>query len=553
MKTNTSLIMTLLLAAANAFSQPTVRDVRSAAGNLPPNLPGYGIARGSLISIAGTTASDPQTAAFPLQTSLNGVSIKIAVGGQEVDAFPVSISASRILALVPSQTPTGTGKVRVTDASGTTALDVTIVERNFGIFTQKALSGTAGAAYALNLANSANTSNSLTQPAMPGQQIAILGSGAGVTTQDETNAVSAESLTGDFQLFIGGKLAKIISTGRSGVGIDGLTLPAGLSGIDWIKAEVPAGVGGCRISVAAVTDGARTSNFATISVSPDGATCSDPGFLSSNDINALPASGSYNIGSISLSRLTISLASPLGNIDLNTDTAAASFQRLDVSDYSSSAGGSYISIGSCFVIYGTQDGSNLDNIPVPTLLDAGAAITLRGPKGSAVLVRNPTGDYAPVTAIGSSSSMFPSQGTPFADAGAFTADNGSGGVDVQGFTANLNNPIPFTWANADAIISVQRSQGVGITWTGGASDATVIIGGFTGNAMINASFFCYEKASAGKFQVPAAVTLALPVSGGEGQGALLVLSSTFSRFTAPGLDQGIFASSGGSLKTLSFK
>ena len=553
MKTNKSLIMTLLLAAASAFSQPTLRDIRSAAGNLPPSLPGYGIARGSLISIAGTIASDPQTAGFPLQTSLNGVSIKIAVGGQEVDAFPVSISASRILALVPSQTPTGAGKVRVTDASGTTTLDVTIVERNFGIFAQKALADAAGAAYALNLTNSASSLNSLTQPAMPGQQIAILGSGAGVTTQDETNAVGAESLTGDFQLFIGGKLAKIISTGRSGVGIDGLNLPAGLSGIDWIQAEVPAGVGGCRISVVAVTDSARTSNFATISVSPDGATCSDPGFLSSNDINALPATGSYSVGAISMSRLTISLASPLGNIDLNTDTAAVSFQRMDVSDYRSSAGGSYISIGSCFVTYATQDGSNLDNIPVPTLLDAGAAITLKGPKGSAVLVRNPTGDYASVSAIGSSSPFFPSQGTPFADAGVFTADNGSGGVDVQGFTANLNNPIPFTWTNADAITSVQRPQGVGVTWTGGASDANVIIGGFSSNDKVNALFLCYEKASAGKFQVPAAVTLAMPVSGGDGQGGLLVLSSTYSRFSAPGLDQGVFASSGGSLKTLNFK
>lgn len=552
MKTNRSLITTLLL-ASSAFSQPTLRDIRSAAGNLPPSLPSYGIARGSLISIAGSSAGDPQTAGFPLQTSLGGISIKIAVGGQEVDALPVSISASRILALIPSQTPTGAGQVRVTDASGTTALDVIIVERNFGIFTQKALADTAGAAYALNLTNSANTLNSLTQPAMPGQQIAILGSGAGVTTQDETNSVGAESLTGDFQLFIGGKLAKIISTGRSGVGIDGLNLPAGLSGIDWIKAEVPAGVSGCRISVAAVTDSARSSNFATISISPDGTTCSDAGFLSSNDINALPATGTYSVGAISMSRLSISIASPIGNLDLNTDTAVATFQRLDVSDYRSSAGGSFISIGSCFVTYATQDGSNADNIPVPTLLDAGAAITLKGPKGSAVLARNPTGDYASVSAIGYNSTLIPSQGTPFADAGAFTADNGSGGVDVQGFTANLNNPTPLNWTNADAITSVQRSQGVTITWTGGASDANLIIGGFSGNDKVNASFFCYEKASAGRFQVPSAVTLAMPVSGGDGQGGLLVLSSTYSRFSAPGLDQGVFASSGGSLKALLFK
>jgi len=496
---------------------------------------------------------DPQTAAFPLSTTLNGISIKIAVGGQEVDAFPVSISASRIVALVPSQTPAGAGKVRVSDAGGTTELDVTIVDRNFAIFASKSAITNVGGAYALNLSDAGNTANTLTQPAMSGQQIAVLGSGAGATDQDESNPVSAQNLPGDFQLYIGGKLANILATGRSGTGIDALDLPAGLSGVDWIKAEVPTGVSGCRVSVVAITDGARVSNYATISVSPDGTTCSDPGFLTSDDINAIPTSGSYNVGSIAMSRFTLSIASPIGNIDINTDSASASFERIEARDFRSSAAANYTSIGSCIVSFASSDGSDYANATPPSLLDAGSAINLKGPKGTITMKRNDGGDYASITASGSNSPFFPSQGTPFAEAGNFTADNGSGGADVQSFVTNLTNPQPFTWTNATAIPAVQRSQGVNVTWSGGASDATVIISGASVSDKTTASFTCSANASAGAFQVPAAVTLAMPASSGDGQGALFVLSSAYSRFTAPGLDQGAFVSSGGSFKNLNYK
>lgn len=560
MRIKTSLPIFLLMTAC-VFGQPNVRDVRSAAGNLNPGLPGYGIAPGSLISISGTTSSDAQTGAFPLSANLNGVSVKVAVGGQELDALMVSITATRVLAVVPSQTPSGAGKVRVTDANGTKELDVIIVPRNFGIFSQKASAGNVGSAYAMNLSDGGNVWNSLTTPAMPGQQVAILGSGAGATTQDETSAVNAETLAGNFQLYIGGQQATLISVGRSGLGIDGLSLPAGLAGVDSIVAMVPAGVSGCRVSVVAISEGALVSNFAAIAVSADGTTCSDPGFLSADDINGLPATGSYNIGAISISRFSLSLVAPppIGTIDLNTDSAVATFQRIDVGDYRSSGGGSYTSIGSCIVTF-ASDASDFDNNVTFTNLDAGAVINLKGPKGLTVMKQLPvTGGYGTASATGSNSPFFPSQGTPFAEAGLFTADNGAGGADVKGFTANLNNPKPFTWTNQAQITEVTRSQGVNVTWTGGASDASVIIiGSAQGKGNISAGFSCSAPASAGSFRVPPAVTLALPAAAGApgagaASGALVVISSTYSRFTAPGLDQGVFVSSGGSLKNLNYK
>ena len=560
----TTSIPIVLLASAALLAQPTVRDVRSAAGNLNPGIPGYGIAPGSLISIAGTNASgDPTTSNYPLTTNLNGVSVKVSVGGLDTDALVVSTSPTRIVALVPSTVTAGTGKVTVTDANGSASGNVTIVDRNFGIFTQKAAAGSVASAYAMNLSDGGNTWNTLTAPATPGQQIAVFGSGAGATTQDETNAVSAESLTGDFQLFIGGKLAAITSVGRSGAGIDALGLPAGLSGIDAITATVPPGVSGCRVAVVAISGSDRVSNFSTIAVSSDGSTCSDPGYLTADDINGLPASGSYNVGAISISRFSVSLSvPPLGDFTLNTDSAVASFSKVDVGDYKSSGSGSYTSIGSCIVVFSSADGSDLDNVVAPAPLDAGAAITLKGPKGTVSMKKGDDGSYAGVSAVGSNSPLFPSQGTPFADAGLFTADNGAGGADVKGFSAKLTNPTPFTWTNQAQINDVTRSKGVNVTWTGGASDATVVISGTSlGTGKTTASFSCTAPASAGSFLVPAAVTLALPPTAnsgpssatGTGSGALLVLSSTYSRFTAPGLDQGAFSSAGGSLKTLNYK
>ena len=550
-----SSIPTLLVASACLLAQPNIRDVRNAAGNLNPGLPGYGIAPGSLISIAGSTASDAQSASFPLTTSLNGVSVKISAGGQDVDALMVSITSSRILALVPSQTPKGTGTVKVTDANGTSSAPIIIVDRNFGIFTQKSTSTSAGAAFAVNLSDGGNTSNTLTTPAMPGQQIVILGSGAGPTTQDETNAVSDESLSGDFALYIGGQLATITSTGRSGLGVDALGLTAGLAGVDSIVAMVPAGVAGCRVSVVAVTSGKLASNFATISVSPDGSTCSDPGFISADDINNLPASGTYNVGVISMTRFTISFTQPpLGTIDINSDSAVTSYQQVDVNDFRSTLGGSYTSMGSCVVYFTTADGSGLDNAVVPKLLDAGSAITLKGPKATVVMNRTGAGEYAPASATGSNSPLFPPQGTPFVDPGAFDANNGGGGADVKGFTANLTNPTPLTWTNQAKITDVTRTDGVTVTWTGGASDGAVIISGASSGAgKVSAGFACTAPASAGTFIVPPAVTLSLPASTANNGGILILFTTASSKFTAQGLDQGLFTSSSGSAKNLNYR
>ena len=87
------------LDAQPLITQPliTPRGIVSAASLTSPGLPGGVIARGSLFSLFGQRvgpAAGISAGAFPLQTTLAGVSIKITQGTTSVDAIPVFVSAT---------------------------------------------------------------------------------------------------------------------------------------------------------------------------------------------------------------------------------------------------------------------------------------------------------------------------------------------------------------------------------------------------------------------------------------------------------------------------
>ena len=72
------------------------------------------------------------------------------------------------------------------------------------------------------------------------------------------------------------------------------------NGVDQIQFTVPAGVQGYYVPVA-VKIGAMVSNFATVSISPEGSVCSDPFVWSASDLqNGAPT----NVADISLGRVT---------------------------------------------------------------------------------------------------------------------------------------------------------------------------------------------------------------------------------------------------------
>jgi hypothetical protein len=131
--------------------------------------------------------------------------------------------------------------------------------------------------------------------------------------------------------------------------------------------------------------------------------------------------------------------------------------------------------------------------------------------------------------------------------GPFVIDNGSGGPDVGPFVAHINVPPPLVWSNMSSISSIDRSQGLTITWTGGDPSGYVTIIGnshaSTATEMIGAQLSCSVAVSAHQFTIPASALLALPPqsisTGTNAVPSLQVGSDSGFLFSAPELDGGL--------------
>ena len=143
---------------------------------------------------------------------------------------------------------------------------------------------------------------------------------------------------------------------------------------------------------------------------------------------------------------------------------------------------------------------------------------------------------------GSYSGLFSSTGQPaYLVPGNYTL-SGTGGADVGAFTANIVGS-PISWTNS-SITSVNRSQDLLITWSGGAANGLVEITGTstqitiqgTTSIAVGATFICFAQSSAGQFSVPSAVLLSLPPSSQQVGGSLFVGGESFNPITVPGVD-----------------
>jgi hypothetical protein len=108
----------------------------------------------------------------------------------------------------------------------------------------------------------------------------------------------------------------------------------------------------------------------------------------------------------------------------------------------------------------------------------------------------------------------------------------------------------LTWTNQTGLASLDRTQDLTVTWSGGIPDKEfALIVGLSSNGQVTAGFLCAEKVSAGQFTVPAWVLSSLPATAlftGGGQsmlgGLLAVGTASFTnvgRFTGLGLDFGV--------------
>lgn len=99
-----------------------INDARASALTAGPQIPvctglPSNVAQGSVISVTGVElgpAEEANATDFPLRTSLAGVSVRLTIGGVNVDVFVLSAQQNRVRAMLPSGTPSGEGSLVVT-------------------------------------------------------------------------------------------------------------------------------------------------------------------------------------------------------------------------------------------------------------------------------------------------------------------------------------------------------------------------------------------------------------------------------------------------------
>jgi len=542
-----------MLAGAAVAQTPTIDagGVVNVASYAYADLPSGSIAQGSIFGIFGKNLGPTpfaQATAYPIPTTLGGTTVKVTSGSVTANALIFLAAAGQINAMLPSSIPVGNATLTVT-ANGQTsaAAAFKVVASSFGTFTLNsggsgpgAITNTAGATYGLNSA------------ANPGETAIIYGTGLGPVQGNEAGGALPGNMPNlPVEVWVGNQKASVSYQGRSGC----------CAGLDQISFVVPS-VTGCRVPLIIKINNI-VSNTSTISVAPKGTrTCSDPGGPSAADLAKFQNQGGASIGVVALARTASSLTVPgFGTVNINADTGSGVFEKFTAAqlDVSSNPFNTFTT-GTCTVSYYKGSSSASVDPALPKFLDAGAQLTVNGPKGSKTLAKTSAGGVISYSGLLSDPSAALTGGGGYLDAGNYSV-TGPGGSDIGAFNAQIALSNPLTWSNQASVGDITRASGQLVTWTGGDPSGFVLITGYsasgTGATSVGATFLCYANVSDGQFNIPANVLLALPPSvvvSGVSTGALLVGSTTTPKpFTAVGVDIGYIVGSSNSLKNLNYK
>jgi uncharacterized protein (TIGR03437 family) len=541
----------LLLTSATGLAQAPAVNTGGIVNHFSlaaPAMPNGGIAQGSLFDINGRNLgpADPvQVTDVPLSAALSGVSAQVTVAGKTVDVLISSVSSAKIVALLPSGTPLGTGTLTVSVNGVKSATSpITVVKTSLGIQTANG-AGYGPAAMNMSDGNGGFIPNSRDVTIQPGQTAIFLATGAGAVSFDETTGAPTQDLDLDVRAYVGGVEAQIVYKGSA----------SGQVGVNEFDVVIPDLAASCSAGVVFVT-GTIVSNFTSIAVG-DGGPCYQT-------TNLVPTEGFLRSGAIELVRSVSRLATPiLGANEILVDTGVSAFSSIDFSKLVQVPQTPTPVIGPCIV-------STLPPPPQPSVpatnavgyLDAGAVFTIKGPNGTRTLAKQPTGfgstlGQAPVFAGA------PDFGPPYVVPGDYTFDNGAGGKDIGPFNVKFTMAQPAVWTNGDAIgaSGVTRSAGLDITWTpGGDPEALISIGGNSrlGNGQPGGTFSCSvkEKDAGGHLTIPPFVLMVLPpsaVQNGQPTGVLTFIWTSVNPLVLPEIDQGNIAAATGFTRTLNYK
>lgn len=522
---------TTLLTPIQVSTGPIITNVENAASNISAGLPNSGIAQGSIFIVAGVNMGP---AAISIASSafqnalLSGTSISVTVSGTTVNPTLYYTSATQVAALMPSNTPVGTGTISVAynGVAGVSA-PITVVQNNVGIFTASSDGqGTGIVTYPdyslVSATKAANCGGVYTTcgAANPGDTLTIWATGLGPVSGNEIGGagLGVDMTTVDAKLLVGGIPAQILFKGR------GCCV-----GEDQIAFLVPDNVPtGCAVPMA-IQIGNLISNYAVLPIAPKGSrTCtpSDSSFSGAFVTALTTSTAPLTFGQFSLARQPN--FNSQGQLVGNTDTGGAQLLSFTVPAAIQPFIASYLDdspAGTCLVYntFNLPDGG--DHLANFSGLDGGPSIKVTGPNGIQTI--NVNADDA---AFGPGTFLSP---------GAYTF-TGTGGANVGSINAPFTIPAPPVLTGlTNGSLTVTRANGVTLNWTGGAAGSIVRIVGQQSTDLSNskgASFRCYVPANAGTFTVPPSVTLSLPPGNFGGWD---FKTYTYGNFTATGLNIGL--------------
>jgi uncharacterized protein (TIGR03437 family) len=543
-KTILAIVLSVGLFAASGSAQPKIDHISNAASYTLSPLPNSSIAQGSFFVIFGNGLASSTASIwgdYPLPTELGNASVAVTVGGQTKNAiiFYAGPSAppfdSQINAVLPSDTPTGTGQVVVTyNGQASAAKPITVVSSSFGTFTVN--QGGTGPGWFFNIANDGSAAqNTPLNAAKPGQMITVFGTGLGPVS-DVANEGKQPPATGDMRsssflvdVYVGNQKADVAYAGRSGYTAE-----------DQVNFTVPSGVQGCYVNVAiyAGPPGNQViSNFSSLAVNPNGGPCSDGDGIDMADIaTQVQNNGSANVGVISMLSNYLNITGVL-SVRWDNDTVTGEIGNFTSATLNAFQGFTLApSVDTCTVspFQGFPPATDPALAQV-TFLDAGASLSIQGPNGTKPVPKNSNNNgYGGLVGGATIQELLQAGGEPpfFLDAnfkisaGTYTV-SAPGGSKVGAFSGTLNvssAAAQFNWTNSNiASNPIPRNQDLTITWTGGDPNGFVditLIGSTNQSGVPTATtpgvlVACMAKASDGSFTVPSFVLQSLPSTTGS--------------------------------------
>jgi uncharacterized protein (TIGR03437 family) len=513
------LLAFVAIAGSLAAQNPTITLIVNGGSGIPPGLPNYAIAQGSIFVVYGTNlgAAAPagsivNSAALPLPTTagLAGTSIAVTVNGTTLPAPIVYTIPGQVAAILPSATPVGTGTLTLTYNGKSGSGPITVLASAFGISIRRTPAGHE--IPAVTFATNQTELVSAADAAAPGDALVLFGTGLGpVAGGNDTILPQSGNIGTVPTVYVGGVPSTNVSYyGRS----------PGFPGLDQIVFTVPQNAPlGCQVSIVVETSNAGVpivSNApATAIGTPDQMPCTDP-------VDAFPAAllsfpANSTVLGISLQQNT-TFSSP------TTSATSTAFQILFTQltppqFLALSANMAESSNNSCFSGF-VPAVAPPAGLPPAIYLDAGPSVTLVPPSGAPFAVPA----LAAGVYLGKSSAGIPSGLWGFA---------APGGANVGPFSLGFPIPQPVTWTNQASLLgsTVTRANGLTINWTGGDPYGFVDIQGFAANTTgtFLVGYDCSAPLSAGTFTIPPSILLQMPT--GPGAQATLQVSTFALPFT----------------------